>query len=277
MKRLLTLLLVLFVGLQSGPFVQAQTIARPTIVGGTNATMAEFPHQVLVLVAGYMCGGSLIANQYVLTAAHCAVDDFGNPYPASKFTVYAGLQNMATLAKTAQNPYFMKRTVSSVAVNAAFDTETFDYDVAVLKLASPVVVSPGIKIIRLAHSATTYSALYAPGMVLTVSGWGAVKFDGSTSNTLRKVQVPIVSRTACNTFYGSGITPRMLCAGYTAGGKDSCQGDSGGPIIAKIGTTPYQVGIVSWGNGCALARYPGIYTNIASVYPWIKAQAKLTY
>jgi secreted trypsin-like serine protease len=276
-KRPFILLLILLIASLRAPLAHAQTIARPTIVGGTNAAMAEFPHQVLVLVAGYMCGGSIIADQYILTAAHCMVDDLGNPYTASQVTVYAGLQNMGSLAKNALNPYFLRRTVSAVTVHASFDTETYDFDVAVLKLSSPIVKNPGIKIIKLAHSATTYSALYATRKVLTVSGWGAVKYNGDTSNTLRKVQVPVVANTTCNTYYGSGITGRMMCAGYATGGKDSCQGDSGGPIIASIGTTPYQVGIVSWGNGCAKARYPGVYTRISSVYPWIKAIAKLSY
>lgn len=278
MKRSMFLALVFLVVTFATPFVAEQTHGQSRIVGGTNATMAEFPHQVLVLVAGYMCGGSLIAPQYVLTAAHCAVDDFGVPYGARAYTVYAGLQNMGSLAKNTLNPYFQRSTVSVVSVHPRFDTESYNNDVAVLKLTLPLKVSAGVKVIKIATTADIYKPLYAAPKIATVSGWGAIRYDGPTSNTLRKVQVPMVSTAACNAYYGPGsITNQMVCAGYSTGGKDSCQGDSGGPLIATLAGVPIQIGIVSWGNGCAWARYPGVYTRIPSLYPWIKAQAKLTY
>jgi len=277
MKRLLMLFLVVLVGLVGAPFAQAQTIVRPSIVGGSVAAMAEFPYQVLVLVNGYMCGGSLIAHQYVLTAAHCSVDDFGNPYSANKFRVYIGLQNMGSLTKNRLNPSLEQRNVSSVAVHANYDPDAQDYDVAVLKLTTGVTPSVGIQVVKLATTAAPFAALYAPGTLTTVSGWGTTTSDGNVSNVLRKVQVPMVSNVACNAYYGGGITGRMACAGYAIGGKDSCQGDSGGPLVAMQGVTKIQIGIVSWGNQCALARYPGVYTKVSSVFPWIKAQAKLTY
>jgi secreted trypsin-like serine protease len=277
MKRLLVFLLVIFALSYRLPSAHAQLIARPTIVGGSVATKAEFPYQVLVLVNGYMCGGSLIANQYVLTAAHCTVDDFGNPYVASKFTIYAGLQNMGSLARNSLNPYFQKQLVSMVAVHPNYDPDSQDYDVAVLKLTSAVSPSAGIKVVKIATTAPSYYPLYASRTIATVSGWGTTTSDGNVSNVLRKVQVPMVSTAACNAYYGGGITGRMACAGYAIGGKDSCQGDSGGPLVTNQGSTKIQIGIVSWGNQCALARYPGVYTKVSTVFPWIKAQAKLTY
>ena len=277
MKRLLVFLLVIFALAQRLPSAHAQLIARPTIVGGSVAAQAEFPYQILVLVDGYMCGGSLIANQYVLTAAHCSVDDFGSPYDASQFTIYAGLQNMGSLAKNSLNPYFQKQFVSAVAVHPKYNADSQDYDVAVLKLRSAVSPNAGIKVVKIATNAASYNPLYASSTLATVSGWGTTTSDGNVSNVLRKVQVPMVSNAACNAYYGGGITGRMACAGYAIGGKDSCQGDSGGPLVATQGATTIQIGIVSWGNGCALKRYPGVYTRIPSVYPWIKAQAKLTY
>ena len=274
MKRLILFLMVVFTLSLRFPSAHAQLIARPTIVGGSAATMAEFPYQVLVLVNGYMCGGSLIANQYVLTAAHCSVDDFGNAYSANKFRVYAGLQNMGSLAKNSLNPSFQQRLVSSVAVHWNYDPDSQDFDVAVLKLNTAVTPSVGVKVVKLA---TTAATLYTAGKLATVSGWGTTTSDGNVSNVLRKVQVPMVSHGTCNAYYGGGITGSMACAGYAIGGKDSCQGDSGGPLVTTQGATKIQIGIVSWGNQCALARYPGVYTKVSTVFPWIKAQAKLTY
>jgi secreted trypsin-like serine protease len=205
------------------------------------------------------------------------VDDFGSPYDASQFTIYAGLQNMGSLAKNSLNPYFQKQFVSAVAVHPKYNADSQDYDVAVLKLRSAVSPNAGIKVVKIATNAASYNPLYASSTLATVSGWGTTTSDGNVSNVLRKVQVPMVSNAACNAYYGGGITGRMACAGYEIGGKDSCQGDSGGPLVATQGATTIQIGIVSWGNGCALKRYPGVYTRIPSVYPWIKAQAKLTY
>jgi secreted trypsin-like serine protease len=202
------------------------------------------------------------------------VDDFGNAYSANKFRVYAGLQNMGSLAKNSLNPSFQQRLVSSVAVHWNYDPDSQDFDVAVLKLNVAVTPSVGVKVVKLA---TTAATLYTAGKLATVSGWGTTTSDGNVSNVLRKVQVPMVSHGACNAYYGGGITGRMACAGYAIGGKDSCQGDSGGPLVTTQWPTNIQIGIVSWGNQCALARYPGVYTKVSTVFPWIKAQAKLTY
>ena len=83
---------------------------------------------------------------------------------------------------------------------------------------------------------------------------------------LRKVTVPIVSRTSCNQAYFNGVTVNMFCAGYAEGGKDSCQGDSGGPMV-----NPYKqlIGVVSWGVGCARPNLPGVYTRVSRYLTWI--------
>ncbi|KAK7794879.1 hypothetical protein R5R35_010571 [Gryllus longicercus] len=106
------------------------------------------------------------------------------------------------------------------------------------------------------------------GTLAVVTGWGLTNVGGSSPNTLHFLKLPIVSHSACDSFYGSGlITARMLCAGYPAGGQDACQGDNFGPLVAG----GVQVGIVSWGYGCALPNYPGVYTNVANLRSWITA------
>lgn len=94
---------------------------------------------------------------------------------------------------------------------------------------------------------------------------------GSTSARLMQVSIPIVDRAQCQKAYKNynTITDRMICAGYTQGGKDSCQGDSGGPMVAQ-GTL---YGIVSWGYKCAEPNYPGVYTNVAHLRSWIKSNS----
>ncbi|KAJ4432547.1 hypothetical protein ANN_21170 [Periplaneta americana] len=107
------------------------------------------------------------------------------------------------------------------------------------------------------------------GTSAVVSGWGTTSEGGSASTTLRQVAVPIVSDSSCNSAYSSygGITARMICAGYTSGGKDACQGDSGGPLVAN----GKLIGIVSWGAGCARPNYPGVYTKVSALRSWISS------
>jgi len=101
-------------------------------------------------------------------------------------------------------------------------------------------------------------------------GWGTLRENGSASDTLQEVDLPLVSQASCNQAYQGAITDNMLCAGFTVGGKDSCQGDSGGPLLYQNNGVWEQVGIVSFGNGCAQAGFPGVYTRVANYDSWIK-------
>ena len=96
---------------------------------------------------------------------------------------------------------------------------------------------------------------------------------GSTPETLKFVRVPAITNAACNNDYGGSITDSMICAGYPGvGGKDACQGDSGGPFVCNDGGKAVIAGVVSWGNGCALATHPGVYARTTYVLDWIKSQ-----
>ncbi|ROT77357.1 putative trypsin-1-like [Penaeus vannamei] len=108
------------------------------------------------------------------------------------------------------------------------------------------------------------------GKTATATGWGTTSSGGSSSDTLREVDVTVLSNTACQSgSYGSAIKDTMLCAGST--GKDSCQGDSGGPLVFKDGGGNYdQIGVVSWGYGCGARGYPGVYTRVNSYLDWIR-------
>jgi secreted trypsin-like serine protease len=152
--------------------------------------------------------------------------------------------------------------VSSVTVNPSYSASKYDYDVAVWKLSTSIPTSSTISYATLPASGSDPAA----GSTLTVAGWGTTSSGGQTLPTnLLKVSVPVVSRADCRADYGtSAITDRMFCAGQ--GGKDSCQGDSGGPIV---NSAKGLVGVVSWGNGCADPNYPGVYTRLSTVLPFI--------
>ncbi|RGP78819.1 trypsin [Fusarium longipes] len=226
----------------------------PNIVGGTSATVAEFPFIVSITNnGGPWCGGALINANTVLTASHCV-----QGRSASAFQIRAGSTSRTSGGTTSR--------VSSIKMHPSFSGSTLDSDVALLKLSTSIPASGSISYARLAASGSDPAA----GASLTVAGWGATSQGGSTTPVnLLKVTVPVVSRASCRASYGtSSITNNMFCAGFTQGGKDACQGDSGGPIVDTSNTV---VGVVSWGEGCAQAGYPGVYARVGSLRSFIDA------
>ncbi|XP_026230166.1 transmembrane protease serine 9-like isoform X2 [Anabas testudineus] len=230
------------------------------IVGGQVASQGSWPWQVsLQSSAGHFCGGSLINNQWVMTAAHCTILT-----SASSVTVYLGLQTQG-----GSSPSQQIQTVSLIIIHPSYNFNSNDNDISLLKLSSPVNFTNFVLPVCLAASDSTFYS----GTDSWVTGWGATTSGGSGSQTLMEVEVPVVGNRQCNCDYGVGsITNNMMCAGLSAGGKDSCQGDSGGPMVSKQSTRWIQSGIVSWGEGCALPNFPGVYTRVSQYQSWINSQ-----
>ncbi|XP_054860913.1 transmembrane protease serine 9 isoform X1 [Amphiprion ocellaris] len=231
------------------------------IVGGQDAPPGFWPWQVSVnSVGGFQfCGGSLMNNQWVLSAAHC----FSRVRSA---IVYVGRQS-----QQGSNPNEVSRTVSQIIIHPNYDSSTLNNDIALLRLSSSVTFSTYIAPVCLAASDSTFHA----GVNTWVTGWGTIASGVSNPfpQNLMEVQVPIVGGRQCNCSYGVGqITDNMLCAGLPEGGRDSCQGDSGGPLVIKQGNRWILSGVVSFGNGCALARFPGVYTKVSRYQTWINEQ-----
>lgn len=226
------------------------------IVGGTEATRGKYPHQVSMQYRNsHICGGSIYDENTIVTAAHCADAASGH----NTFSVVVGVHNIDNPEASA-----VVHQLTSKIIHPQYASSTTDYDVAILKLATPIVFGEYVKAIELCDQEAVKDD------TATVTGWGTTSSGGSSPSTLRTVDVPIESRDLCNTAYGAGrVTDRMICAGLPDGGKDSCQGDSGGPLTVN----GKLAGIVSWGRGCAQRGYPGVYSNVDNLRAWIEANS----
>ncbi|XP_076057671.1 trypsin-1-like [Oratosquilla oratoria] len=162
----------------------------------------------------------------------------------------------------------------TVAVSRIIRHEDFDgwnvaNDIALLRLQSLIAMNDFAQPIDLPRPFQGSSG------DCEVSGWGSTAEGGSSSRTLMKVTLPIVPDTQCRADYGQEmIADSMICAGFSEGGKDACQGDSGGPLVCvRSGTGKYLAGIVSWGYGCGLPNFPGVYTEVSYFVDWIQKNA----
>lgn len=212
----------------------------PNVVGGTRAAQGEFPFMVRLSMG---CGGSLYSPRLVLTAAHCV----GGTGTNTSITATLGVVDL-------QSP--SRITVRSNYVYRAPGYNGYGKDWALIRLATPVT---GLATLPIAHT-TAYD-----NGTFTIAGWGATREGGAQQRYLMKATVPFVSDSTCNSYYGGEIIPaEEICAGYTSGGVDTCQGDSGGPMFRRDANNAWiQVGIVSWGYGCARPYYPGVYTQVS--------------
>lgn len=228
----------------------------PWIVGLIKADVSD-------LYQGQFCAGALISPTWVVTASHCVFTDTGSPLLPTELDVVLGVHDLST-------DIGQRIDVKRIITHPAYNSTTFDNDIALLELNSssdyqPLFLFSGIPTENILASLT--------GEISTIIGWGATSADGlQYPETLQEVQLPIVSNAVCS-IYMSGITEQMLCAGYSTGGKDSCFGDSGGPLVVQINGNWVHSGVVSWGNGCAQAETYGVYSRTSQYKDFILTYA----
>ena len=231
---------------------QGKIDGSSNIIGGSQTASGAYP---FFTAAGeysyYLCGASLIHTDIVMTAAHCNDGTFTDD------GVLIGLEDWDKVGDA------IKRDVALEIPHPDYDDDTAENDIMLLKLSQPVT---NVQPVKWASSPSAPSS----GATLTVMGFGTTSEGGDSSDVLLEVDVAAVDDNTCVKQYDDEVFPDvMFCATVRDFSKDSCQGDSGGPIIDQNGI---QVGIVSWGYGCAQKNYPGVYTRVGYYDDWIKSK-----
>ncbi|XP_021565229.1 serine protease 55, partial [Carlito syrichta] len=229
------------------------------IIGGTEAGVGEFPWQVSIQASNeHFCGGAILNKWWILTAAHCLYQEELSP---DDLNVVVGTNDLTS------EPMEIKE-VSKIIFHKAFKRANMDNDIALLLLASPIVLN---------DLAVPICMPTKPGPSTWhecwVAGWGQTNAADKTSlkSDLMKVPIVIMDWEECSAVFPK-LTKNMLCAGYKNESYDACQGDSGGPLVCtpKPGEKWYLVGIISWGRSCGQKDTPGIYTLVANYDIWIE-------
>lgn len=226
------------------------------IIGGQFASMGQFPHQVSLQLNGrHHCGGSLISDTIIVTAAHCTKGQSPNQMMAIVGTNDLSAGNGQTFG------------IAQFIIHPQYNAQSQDFDMSLIRLSSPVSLGGAVQAIQLAEADTNYEA----DTMATISGFGAINQNLQLPNRLKFAQVQLWSRDFCNAQNIPGLTDRMVCAGHPSGQVSSCQGDSGGPLTVD----GKLFGVVSWGFGCGAKGRPAMYTYVGALRSWIKDNANV--
>uniref|UniRef100_A0A8C9S7I6 trypsin n=1 Tax=Scleropages formosus TaxID=113540 RepID=A0A8C9S7I6_SCLFO len=233
------------------------------IVGGYECPKHSVPYQVSLNSGYHFCGGSLVNENWVVSAAHCYKSRHVVPLSGllvlflfpSLIEVRLGEHNIQQTENTEQ-----VISSSSVIRYPYYDSWTIDNDIMLIKLSKPAAFDSYVQPVALPEGCA------AAGTMCMVSGWGNTMSSTADSNKLQCLEIPILSQKECENAYPGMITSSMFCAGYLEGGKDSCQGDSGGPVVCD----GVLQGVVSWGYGCAEKDHPGVYAKVCEFTQWLK-------
>uniref|UniRef100_A0A669QT77 Enteropeptidase n=1 Tax=Phasianus colchicus TaxID=9054 RepID=A0A669QT77_PHACC len=231
------------------------------IVGGSDARREAWPWIVsLHFNSRPVCGASLVNEEWLVTAAHCV---YGRQLQPSTWKAVLGLYDQSNMTDTST----VVQNIDQIVINPHYNKLTKDSDIALMHLQYKVQYTDYIQPICLPQK----NQQFLPGINCSIAGWGAIRYEGPTSNILQEAEVPLILNEKCQEWLPEyTITENMICAGYDMGGVDSCQGDSGGPLMSEDGNQWVLVGVTSFGYECALAQRPGVYVRVAMFVDWIQ-------
>ena len=240
-------------------------LVEPKILGGFYTNPGENPWQIALVRSEKtgadrrpFCGGVLIAETWVLTAAHC-VDNNTTP---GQIDVLAGTTDVAYDG--------IRGKVIAILIHADYAPgDRPRDDIALLKIDRSLLGSQSQPVGLIDQNQEPQ--VMAPGQLARVTGWGAISENGKAVRELRYIDLKFYSNTQCNdrVAYKNDVTSHMVCAGFAKQRGDSCQGDSGGPLTVEVGGARRLAGIVSWGEGCARPGKLGVYTRVSHYADWL--------
>uniref|UniRef100_A0A8C0U1W9 coagulation factor Xa n=1 Tax=Cyanistes caeruleus TaxID=156563 RepID=A0A8C0U1W9_CYACU len=231
------------------------------IVGGDECPPGQCPWQAVLIdeEGKVFCGGTVLSENFILTAAHC---------------INQSKEIKVVVGEEKKEPSESMHTVDKILVHSKFIIDTYDNDIALLKLKEPIRFSEYVV------AACLPKADFANEVLMNqrsgrVSGFGREFEGGRRSKKLKVLEVPYVNRNTCKQSTNLAITENMFCAGYDTEQKDACQGDSGGPHVTRYKDTYFVTGIVSWGEGCARKGKYGVYTKLSRFLRWVRTVMSL--
>jgi secreted trypsin-like serine protease len=235
------------------------------VVGGGNASPGEYPSVAEITFGPFLCTGTLISPDWVLSAGHCgSVTGAAVATPASWPPQLINVRVGGVTQSDGET-----RTVSRVVMNPNY-LLTSGYDISLLQLSSSSTMAPT----QVAGAGER--SIWTAGTLETIVGWGATEEGGDLPDNLQEAQVPITTDASCAGAYSDFDPNTMVCAGFPQGGVDTCQGDSGGPMFGRTSAGVLRVvGATSFGEGCARPGKPGVYARVAddTLRPWIAENA----
>jgi secreted trypsin-like serine protease len=253
---------VLAVFVTATALLGAASSPSSAVVGGGNASPGEYPSVAEITFGPFLCTGTLVTADWVLTAGHCSNITAGTVASPASWPPQLINVRIGGVTRTDGE----KRTVSRVVMHPDY-LLTNGYDISLLQLSQSSTMVPT----QVAGAGER--SIWSAGTLETIVGWGVTEEGGSRPQNLQEAQVPITTDAYCSGAYDDSFDPAtMVCAGFPEGGVDTCQGDSGGPMFGRTSTgTLRVVGATSWGDGCARPGKPGVYARVADeeLRPWI--------
>ncbi|XP_008411784.1 acrosin [Poecilia reticulata] len=268
LKILLQLLGVLCLAATSNQSCGKRKLAVPPgasrIIGGRDAPEGAWPWQASIQFLGtHFCGGTIISNKWVVSAAHCYHNYI---WHSSFLTVLVGIT-----ALSKPGPHSQRRGVKNVIIHERYDFNSSNNDVALLMLKSPLKFTNYIQPCCIPMSINHQVALNLSNCFIT--GWGSINYKGGAVDMLQEAELELIETLRCNQkhWYNGLITENMLCAGMLTGGVDTCQGDSGSPLqcYSEKDDQYYLIGVTSFGESCGHPHRPGVYSKTSAFGKWL--------
>lgn len=260
---------LVILGLVLAPLPADADPVTPKIINGQPVNISAVPWQIAMVFAdtaddynAQFCGGSILSDNWVVTAAHCVEGT-----AAADIEILTGVTSLGEAGST-------RIGLQQIISHPDYDDWTLEHDIALLEVSSPIPLNGNTRASIGLPFELSAASWPTAGAASTVSGWGNTSTSSSAfPYDLYAAVVDVLSSpgsSSCGSYTQSEYLPDvMLCAGELTLGKDSCQGDSGGPLAVQAAGTWTLAGIVSWGYGCADPDYPGVYTRVTTYLDWI--------